>query len=996
MVLSTVSSTGTGTGVGTGTWVSRQMLRRRRSRRAFDPRPLYATVVIFSVLGFYSLVFRRLPASTSTSASAFASTPHYHARRGLATLSGEDCRLVHSAPDKCAFVKRNCRDDEPGLFEYLTFYYCSLGNVQPLAFILLVLWLGLLFTTIGIAASDFFSVNLGTISTFLGLSESLAGVTFLAFGNGSPDVFSTFAAMSSNSGSMAVGELIGAAGFITTVVAGSMALVREFRVARKTFVRDICFFIAAVAFAVGFLFDGQLHLVECCIMIGFYFFYVVVVVGWHAYTKKRRAWRAKEAAARAHFYRTARDQGNDELEPYRDTPDDEDPSVSTGRASASVDIEALERTPLLDVGGDEGRDDESDQSQHAAAEVTSNMRVNRPRGRRSTTTLTLIRPSLIGALEFRSVLASLQREGNVHMRPIHTRTQSTGHLHVGPRLAIQEPASPSLSSDHDTSSQGTRNRALSSGDLPATIDPDIAGRQLVDEAARPHGLHTIGGRLAPPPLSDRLPEVSSAEHEPRLEPPVLHRLQIPSPSNSERSTPQLSPFPGYTDSPLVMTPTTQQPPHLSLPSPVMEYPSPVPSLTGSISRKPVKWWPYTVLPPPHILLSTLFPTLQAWRTKSIWDKFVSVISVPSIFLLVITLPVVEDETAEDIFDDAVVDLPSSGHLPPVPPVAIEVSDPAGQETEWQRYTRSTRSRASSRSPSPSPIDLDGPQISVAEPEASTVSIQPTVEVQPYKPPSDLGHDTSTIVEEDQGWNRWLLVVQIFIGPLFCVLVVWLNFAEDLQRPVVVLVRALLISLVFSLVLLGVLLATTSPERRPKYHVAFCFLGFAIAIAWISTVAGEVVGILKAFGVILNISEAILGLTVFAVGNSIGDLVADVTVARLGYPVMALSACFGGPLLNILLGIGLGGAYQTIHAANKHHIKYPDEPFRYEPYHIQVTGTLMVSTIALLATLFALLIIVPMNKWMMTRRIGCGLIVLWTASTVANLAIEITGTWQDVA
>ena len=37
--------------------------------------------------------------------------------------------------------------------------------------------------------------------------------TFLAFGNGSPDVFSTFAAMGSNSGSMAVGELIGAAGF---------------------------------------------------------------------------------------------------------------------------------------------------------------------------------------------------------------------------------------------------------------------------------------------------------------------------------------------------------------------------------------------------------------------------------------------------------------------------------------------------------------------------------------------------------------------------------------------------------------------------------------------------------------------------------------------------------------------------------------------------------------------------------------------------------------
>ena len=60
----------------------------------------------------------------------------------------------------------------------------------------------------------------------------------------------------------------------------------------------------------------------------------------------------------------------------------------------------------------------------------------------------------------------------------------------------------------------------------------------------------------------------------------------------------------------------------------------------------------------------------------------------------------------------------------------------------------------------------------------------------------------------------------------------------------------------------------------------------ISIAWISTIAGEVVGVLKTFGVVLNISEALLGLTIFAAGNSIGDLIADITVARLGYPVMA--------------------------------------------------------------------------------------------------------------
>lgn len=73
--------------------------------------------------------------------------------------------------------------------------------------------LAFLFSFIGITASDFFCPNLATIANYLGLSESTAGVTFLAFGNGSPDVFSTFAALRGGTFSLAIGELIGAASF---------------------------------------------------------------------------------------------------------------------------------------------------------------------------------------------------------------------------------------------------------------------------------------------------------------------------------------------------------------------------------------------------------------------------------------------------------------------------------------------------------------------------------------------------------------------------------------------------------------------------------------------------------------------------------------------------------------------------------------------------------------------------------------------------------------
>src|ERR1700743_1810393 len=166
---------------------------------------------------------------------------------------------------------------------------------------ILILWLCLLFSTIGIAASDFFCINLSTIATLLGLSENLAGVTFLAFGNGSPDVFSTFAAMSSNSGSLGVGELIGAAGFITAVVAGAMAFVRPFKVARRSFVRDVSFFIIATSFSMAFFIDGKFYLWESMAMVGLYVFYVAFVVVWHWWFTRRKRRKEAEAAARAQF-----------------------------------------------------------------------------------------------------------------------------------------------------------------------------------------------------------------------------------------------------------------------------------------------------------------------------------------------------------------------------------------------------------------------------------------------------------------------------------------------------------------------------------------------------------------------------------------------------------------------------------------------------------------------------------------------------------------------
>lgn len=832
--------------------------------------------------------------------------PTVLASRALQTVD-IDCHAVRDAPDQCAFVLANCEDDEAGLLHYLAFYYCTLGGAKPLAFAILAAWLALLFTTIGIAASDFFSVNLSTIASVLGLSESLAGVTFLAFGNGSPDVFSTFAAMGSNSGSMAVGELIGAAGFITAVVAGSMALVREFKVSKRTFVRDVVFFIAAISFTMVFLADGELYLWECFTMIGFYLFYVLVVVGWHWLTVRRRRQRVRDAAARAHFYGPS-GRGTEEMEPYRDEPDEDEAAPVGSRlrnAAETVDITALERGPRIEVEGvgvqsPVPEDVEEQRDMHVAAEMASSMRVNRPRWGRSNTTITPIRPSLVGVLEFRSVLSSLQKERNMYMGPLPGRSRS-GHQRSSSIIEDTRGRSRTQTFPVHLES-GARERALSYGNQPLSLENAGPAQPQPEAASAPEtrassAARTVDGRLAPPLDSFISPGDHAAHASPSPRQTQYLQIQIPSPGHqsSAQSSPSLSPFPGLSESPAALTPF-QEATAFPFSTPLDTRRRSIPALDDQAEQpRPVKWWPYQLLPAPHVLLATIFPTLQGWREKPLWDKFLSLVSVPSIFCLVITLPVVETENHNDDESEAdladLADPPEAGRPGNMaPPISVE-GDGMLAETEWQAYRRRTRS-ASTRSPlslSPSRMSLNTPHPS-GEPASVPAGDHPSISVQApqaAKPPGPGSDQVTASSDVPSGWNRWLVAVQLFTGPLFVVFIVWANMAEDLAQPGKDLLIIALYSLVVSLCLLLALLLTTTAEKKPKYHFLLCFLGFVISVAWISTIAGEVVGVLKAFGVILNISEAILGLTVFAVGNSLGDLVADVTVARLGYPVMAL-------------------------------------------------------------------------------------------------------------
>ncbi|TYZ57191.1 hypothetical protein PybrP1_011141 [[Pythium] brassicae (nom. inval.)] len=104
---------------------------------------------------------------------------------------------------------------------------------------------------------------------------------------------------------------------------------------------------------------------------------------------------------------------------------------------------------------------------------------------------------------------------------------------------------------------------------------------------------------------------------------------------------------------------------------------------------------------------------------------------------------------------------------------------------------------------------------------------------------------------------------------------------------------------------------THRSRPPTTFLVSLFflsLAFASCVCWIYAVANELMALLVAVGAITHASNSLLGLTVLSWGNSVGDLITNVSVARAGFPQMAIAGCFGGPVFNILLGLGVPTTY----------------------------------------------------------------------------------------
>ncbi|KAI1900496.1 hypothetical protein AGOR_G00050530 [Albula goreensis] len=499
--------------------------------------------------------------ATSINDSGFRNGMRFYEAKRLGMLmkgTGDECHMVMkvSADQRCSFVQStpDCAQED-GFIDYLDIAFCFFpSHLFPFAMFLFIVWLLFLFMALGLTASKFFCPNLSAISATLRLTHNVAGVTFLALGNGAPDVFSAMVAFSRpHTAGLAIGALFGAGIFVTTVVAGCVALVKPFTVASRPFLRDVIFYMAAVFWTFVILYKGHISLAETLGYIGLYVLYVfTVVISAYIYSRQKRSLNGPLQNGSVH------------TPDFQSSSDDEDPRFSSG--------------------------------------------------------------------------------------------------------SIQEYES---------------------------------------------------------------------EYQPLLP---------------------------YTES------TAQ------------------------------------------ILLSSLNPVdSRRWRRKPWYWKAIKVMKVPWEVLLLLTVPVVDPD------------------------------------------------------------------------------------------------------KEDRNWKRPLNCLHLVTGPLVCVLTFssgkyGLHYIEG-EFPVWAL------TLISGLFLSIIIFCTTTNEQPPRYHFVFSLMGFIVSAIWISTAASEVVSLLHTLGVVFSLSNTVLGLTLLAWGNSIGDCFSDITIARQGYPRMAISACFGGIIFNMLFGVGLGCLVQLFNQHN---------------------------------------------------------------------------------
>jgi len=130
------------------------------------------------------------------------------------------------------------------------------------------------------------------------------------------------------------------------------------------------------------------------------------------------------------------------------------------------------------------------------------------------------------------------------------------------------------------------------------------------------------------------------------------------------------------------------------------------------------------------------------------------------------------------------------------------------------------------------------------------------------------------------------------------------------------IKILLLSMIV-FVPIGIYVRFRTLRSKPPSGLVFGYalVGFYMSINWISFTSDMVVDLLGLLGLMLSLPKSLLGLTLLAWGNCMGDMNANVAMTKKGFGEMAVTGCMAGPIFNLLVGIGASTIIKFIKGGN---------------------------------------------------------------------------------
>ncbi|KAJ3098706.1 hypothetical protein HDU96_010975 [Phlyctochytrium bullatum] len=378
-------------------------------------------------------------------------------------------------------------------------------------------------------------------------------------------------------------------------------------------------------------------------------------------------------------------------------------------------------------------------------------------------------------------------------------------------------------------------------------------------------------------------------------------------------------------------------------------------------------------------LEWLFPTLPigygvqqtAWERRTLFERVLSVVIAPSIFVVRLMIPTVYDPENE------------SARLANVPEgvVPVRASRAASKEVLFEG-----EDVFEPRLSMPA-LDADGRPSLVGGASAAAAgpsSTSPSASLQhlPLPTPTPRKHiilPPTTLVLAQTFFAGFLITQCVF----------------DIVGMTAYNVYASVVMSVFA----GMLTANAA-KAAPSVDAGMTWYVHVLAVlgslAVLHFVAKEVVAVVLAVGAVLGIGTVLVAITLYAIGSNLGDLVTNISLAHLGYTSMGVRTSFVAPMLNLLFGIGLSTIWViTLYGGKPSKylgfslLKKDDDDDDDDDDEIAIftSTSVLVILYGLLASIAFSAVWVPLKGFRAERTYGFALVALWTVVMTAAVVLE---------